>query len=134
MTNLPTPEKSSVAQGARRGWLGVVFIVLLFAAILLYVGGLWSLSIGEAVYYGGAEASNPNAQGNLREAMSVVSMGAVLILALSASGVVLSHHVGKGSRMGPRGALVLAAVIFSAEIAFFVVRPFVLGAQGVYQG
>lgn len=129
-----TPPPAPPVLKSGRGWWEVVAITAVSALILFYVGSLWSLDIGQALYYSQSLVSGPNATLNHGEAISGVFFGGLLVLLVLVGSPLLTFSVARSLRIQNRVAVFFVTTVLALEVSYFVVRPFVLFFQGVYQG
>lgn len=131
-STLPQPSGSAAPARTSHGWWVLVLTTLICGTLLLFIGGLWSLSIGEAVHYSQSDGSDADLR--FGEAISGVVFGAVLILPLLVGSTLIAWQVSKAFGIAPSAGVFVVATPLCAEVAYFVARPFVLEAQGIYQG
>lgn len=127
----------SVRQRSRPidGW-GLILATVVVGCVLMVFAGAWvSLSIGEALHYSaGRGVAGSMALAHFDEAMFGVGSGAVLVVLVFVASLVAAIVIAVWARL--RKWLAVGAVVVPLLViaGFFVVRPFVLDAMGIYQG
>lgn len=134
MMQAPSTQRPPVGTRPKQsdGWWVLVLTVLVLGAIMLIICLFWGMSLGEAVHY--SQSSGSDAHLRLGEALSgVVSSGAVVAVVLIGAAW-LSSVVSQSFGISSSRGVFFVVGLLSIEVIFFTVRPFVLQAQGVYQG
>ena len=129
---LPQPPRDVAEPRRAHGWWALVLTVLIFGTLLFLVGAFWMLSIGEAVHYG--HGSGGDAHLRFGEALSGVGFGAVLVLLALAGATLISVQTCRAFGIRHSAGVVFVVGLLAAEVTCFLAAPFVLEAQGVYQG
>lgn len=121
----PEPKQS-------HGWWALVLTVLILGTIVLMIGLFSGISLGQAVHY--SQSSGSDAHLRLGEALGEVAFGAVVVAVVLIGAAWLSLAVSRSFDINPIWGVLFVAGLLSAEVAYFIATPFVLQAQGVYQG
>lgn len=134
MMQAPSTQRPPVGTRPKQsdGWWVLVLTALILGAIMLMICLFWGMDLGEAVHY--SQSSGSDAHLRLGEALSGVVSGAAVVAVVLIGAAWLSSAVSQSFGINRSGGVLFVVGLLSAEVIFFIVRPFVIQAQGVYQG
>lgn len=134
MMQAPSTQRPPVDTEPKQsnGWWVLLLTVLILGSIMLMICLFWGMDLGQAVHY--SQSSGSDAHLRLGEALSGVVSGAAVVAVVLIGAAWLSSVVSQSFGINPSAGVLFVVGLLSAEVTFFIVRPFVLQAQGVYQG